>query len=63
MEHLGGEIQGIIRSGDIIPAGPNSAKIGRTLQGMANMEILPGREAVSLIKKRVNTLRTRIPSL
>ena len=46
------EDKGIIKSGDVfIPAGPNSAKIGRTLQDMAGIEILPGREAINLIKK------------
>lgn len=46
------EDRGIIKSGDIfIPAGPNSTKNGKTLQDMAGIEIVPGREAINLIKK------------
>lgn len=46
------EDRGIIKSGDVfIPAGPNSTKIGRTLQDMADIEIVSGREVINLIKK------------
>ena len=34
-----------------IPTGPDSVKIGRTLQDMVDIEILSGRDAINLIKK------------
>lgn len=51
------EDMGIIKSGDVfIPAGPNSAKISKTLQDMASIEVLTGREAINLIKKTSNSI-------
>lgn len=46
------EDRGIVKSGDVfISAGLNSAKIGKTLQDMADIEVLSGRKVINLVKK------------
>ncbi len=49
------EDRGAIKAGDVfIHAGPNSAQIGKTLQDMADIEILSGRKALQLTEEKAS---------